>query len=87
MSAQSKPAIQIDDQPWGLRHYLVSGDPLNPLPCDLIAQTAQLHVGAPVPCGWRVLTGNGNYSSIGRLALRSEVDPPVAGPRDVTTTG
>jgi hypothetical protein len=53
-------------------NHLISGDPLSPASTDLIAQTANLPVGEPVPEGWRVLTGNERTSLIGRLAYRRD---------------
>jgi hypothetical protein len=54
--------------------YLVNGDPMNPESGDLIAQTGVLKVGEPVPDGWRVLTGNSEYSTIARVCLRYELE-------------
>lgn len=57
-----------------MTNYLVSGDPLEPCACDLIAQTQSLPVGDPVPDGWRVLSGNERQSTIGRLVYRIELE-------------
>lgn len=57
-----------------MTNYLVSGDPLAPSSGDLIAQLATLKVGEPVPEGWRVLSGNAEYSSIARVVMRYEVE-------------
>lgn len=57
-----------------MRSYLVSGDPSEPSGSDLLAQTDSLAVGQPVPEGWRVLSGNERESTIGRLALRYELE-------------
>lgn len=54
-------------------NHLVSGDPLSPQAGDVIAQIAILNVGALVPNGWRVLTGNNNVNKIARLVLRGEI--------------
>ena len=55
-------------------NHLVSGDPLSPQAGDVIAQIAILNVGAFVPNGWRVLTGNNNVSKIARVVLRGEIE-------------
>ena len=55
-------------------NHLVSGDPLSPQAGDVIAQIAILNVGARVPNGWRVLTGNNNVNKIARLVLRGEIE-------------
>lgn len=57
-----------------MTNYLVSGDPLAPSSSDLIAQLDTLKVGAPVPKGWRVMSGNSEYSSIARVVMRYEVE-------------
>jgi hypothetical protein len=57
-----------------MTRYLISGDPLEPTSGDMIAETASLAVGLPVPDGWRVLTGNERESVIARVALRYELD-------------
>lgn len=57
-----------------MRNYLLSGDPLKPSGCDLVAQLDSLAVGSPVPDGWRVLSGNERESQIGRVALRYELE-------------
>lgn len=54
--------------------YLISGDPLEPTSGDMIAQTASLDVGKPIPDGWRVLSGNERQSLIARVVLRYEVE-------------
>lgn len=54
--------------------HLVSGDPLSPQAGDVIAQIAILNVGARVPNGWRILTGNNNVNKIARLVLRGEIE-------------
>lgn len=53
---------------------LVEGDPLMPCSIDLIAQTATIPVGQPVPQGWLVVTGNSFYSKIARVALRHVIE-------------
>ena len=55
-------------------NHLVSGDPLSPQAGDVIAQIAILNVGARVPNGWRVLTGNNNVNKIARVVLRGEIE-------------
>jgi hypothetical protein len=55
-------------------NYLLSGDPLEPSGTDLIAQTKSLAVGARVPDGWRVLSGNERESTIARVAYRFEAE-------------
>lgn len=57
-----------------MTNYLLSGDPLEPSSCDLIAQTKSLDVGKPVPDGWRVLSGNERQSTIGRVCYRYEAE-------------
>lgn len=57
-----------------MTRYLISGDPLEPCSGDMIAETASLAVGKPVPEGWRVLTGNERESVIARVALRYELE-------------
>ena len=57
-----------------MARYLISGDPLEPTSGDMIAETASLAVGQPVPEGWRVLTGNERESVIARVALRYELE-------------
>lgn len=57
-----------------MQSYLVQGDPLHPASGDLIAQTTSLAVGAPIPDGWRVLTGNVHHHVIARVAMRYEVE-------------
>lgn len=57
-----------------MRNYLLEGDAMSPESTDLIAQTALLPVGQPVPDGWRVLSGNERCSTIGRIAFRYEVE-------------
>jgi hypothetical protein len=57
-----------------MQNYLVSGDPMEPCPTDLIAQRALLKVGLPIPEGWRVLTGNARDSVIARVAFRYEIE-------------
>lgn len=54
--------------------YLIAGDPLEPSSGDMIAETASLDVGQPVPAGWRVLSGNERQSVIARVVLRYEVE-------------
>lgn len=60
--------------PWAVESRLLQGDPLNPASGDLIAQTARLNVGEPVPEGWRVLTGDEASSLIARVVLRYELE-------------
>ncbi len=56
------------------RSRLVEGDPLHPDDTDVIVQFASLKVGKPVPSGWRVMTGNINFSLVSRVVYRYEVD-------------
>lgn len=57
-----------------MQNFLLSGDPLEPCGSDLIAQTRSLAVGARVPDGWRVLSGNERESMIGRVCFRFEAE-------------
>lgn len=57
-----------------MQNHLISGDPMEPLSADLIAQLDTLPVGQPVPEGWRVLTGNVRTSLIARVAYRDEIE-------------
>lgn len=57
-----------------MANHLIQGDPLNPDGGDLIAQTTTIKVGEPVPEGWQVLTGNNEFSQIGRFAFRFEIE-------------
>ena len=57
-----------------MRNFLVSGDPMEPLSTDLIAQTKSLAVGLAVPEGWRVLSGNNRESTIARVCFRYEAE-------------
>ncbi len=57
-----------------MANWLLDGDPLAPTGIDLIAQTARLEVGKPVPEGWRVITGNAQDSLIARVAMRCEIE-------------
>ena len=55
-------------------NVLIKGDPLKCSNTDLIAQTALTAVGAKIPEGWRVLSGNNLVSYIGRVAYRFEIE-------------
>lgn len=57
-----------------MQSYLIQGDALEPSSCDLIAQTRSLAVGARVPDGWRVLSGNERESTIARVCYRFEAE-------------
>jgi hypothetical protein len=58
-----------------MRFVLISGDPMAPSSCDLIAQFDSLAVWRPVPAGgWRVLSGNTQESEICRIAYRFEIE-------------
>jgi len=57
-----------------MKDPLLQGDPMDPAAGDLIAQTDIIRVGEPVPCGWRVLSGNHHVSEIGRIAMRYEIE-------------
>ncbi len=59
-----------------MANILIEGDPLDPSSGDLIAQTATLEVGKPVPEGWRVMSGGHAYSQIARVAMRYEIENP-----------
>ena len=54
--------------------HLIVGDALDPSPTDLLAQTATLPVGKPVPEGWRVLSGGLRSSTIARVVYRYEAE-------------
>jgi len=57
-----------------ITRHLVTGDPMNPEATDLIVETGALQVGSPVPEGWRVLSGNMQWSSIARVVMRFEIE-------------
>lgn len=57
-----------------MTYYLIRGNPMEPSSTDLIAETASLPVGDPVPEGWRVLSGNMTESEIARVAYRYEIE-------------
>lgn len=57
-----------------MENFLLKGDALNPQSTDIIAQFRTLAVGAPVPDGWRVLSGNERFSEIARVAFRFECE-------------
>lgn len=57
-----------------MTNVLIRGDALDPQSTDLIAQTKSLKVGAPVPRGWRVLSGNLSESEIARVCYRYEAE-------------
>ena len=59
---------------WGIENHLLQGDAITPTDTDLIAQLGMLDVGEPVPEGWRVLSGNALFSSVGRVAYRYEIE-------------
>jgi hypothetical protein len=57
-----------------MKSTLHSGNPLHPHGSDIIIQSTTLKVGKPVPEGWRVMTGNNNYSEIMRIVYRMELE-------------
>lgn len=57
-----------------LTNHLISGDPLEPMASDLIAQVKQITFGQKAPAGWRMLSTNNKYSQIGRVVQRYEIE-------------
>lgn len=57
-----------------LKSVLAEGNPLDPQPTDVIVAFSTLNVGQPVPCGWRVLTGNSDQSQIAFVGYRYELE-------------
>jgi len=54
-------------------NQLIDGDPLDPSDNDIIVQSRSLDVGKPVPEGWRVMSGNSDWSTIMRIVYRFEI--------------
>lgn len=60
--------------------YLVQGDPINPAPYDLLAQTVTLPINVlPKGEGWRLLTGSTHHNRWARIGFRYEMDPDLGG--------
>jgi hypothetical protein len=57
-----------------MKNTLFQGDPLDPNDTDIIIQETRLDVGKTVPDGWRVMSGNKNFSSIMRISFRFEIE-------------
>ena len=59
---------------YGISYSILQGDAMAPEGSDILAALGLLRTGAPVPEGWRVLSGSFYNSSVAAIGYRYEFE-------------